>query len=805
MLAEVEIAEEKKTNCFHCGDSCHTEFQADDKNFCCRGCLSVYQILKESGLDEYYSIEHTPGFKQLSHDLKEKYDFLENEEIARQLLDFQEGGLAKVTFHIPAIHCSSCIWLLENLHTISNGIIRSEVNFPKKTVSIAFLKEKLSLRRIVEILATVGYAPEISLEHKNTEQNNRRIDTLTIKIGVAAFCFGNIMLLSFPEYLGLNMGTDEFLKHLFKYLNFVLSLPVVLYAGTEYFKSAWTGLKHGQANIDVPIALGILALFFRSSYEIFIGMGAGYLDSLSGLIFFLLIGKWFQSKTYQHLSFERDYKSYFPLAVRLEQPEGLQTTLIRDLQVGDVIHIRNGEIVPSDAVLLNASAQIDYSFVTGESRKIRKHEGDFLYAGGRNLGQTIRLRVEKEISQGFLTRIWNQSIFQEKHQTSQRLIDQVSKYFTLVVLFLAVLSAAYWGWMGGQDPLMVFTAVLIIACPCALALATPFTYGSVLRVLGRNRFYLKNAEIPEIIQQVNSIVFDKTGTLTNTAKYDIQFKGKDLIKYEWASVKKLVSNSVHPLSRKIFDFLNTCDEPELPVLEYQEVPGKGICGEIGDDKICVGSPEWLKAPKTEEFADYTRVALNINGEHIGFFIFEPVYRTGLSKMLNRLSEKARLFVLSGDNDHDRSRIEDLFPDGTTSFFNQSPEDKLHFIGRIQNEQNRVLMIGDGLNDAGALKQAHVGIAVAEDASNFSPASDAIIEGDSLGSLSVYLEFIHRAKWVVIASFILSFIYNVVGLSFAIGGYLTPIFAAILMPLSSITVVTFATGMVKLLARHFKLS
>jgi Cu+-exporting ATPase len=805
MLAEVQERVDSKTICYHCGDECRDVLIFEDKHFCCNGCQTVYEILQESGLTDYYSIEKTPGLKQLSIELKEKYDFLDNDSIQQTLHDFHSEELARVTLYIPAIHCSSCIWLLENLDTLSGGIIRSEVNFPRKEVSIAYRPSELSFRKLVETLATVGYEPEISLEKTNAKKDSRRISEVSIKIGVAAFCFGNIMLLSFPEYLGLEMETDLRLKNLFKYINFGLALPVVFYSATEYFQSAWNGLKSNQSNIDIPIALGIIALFARSSYEIFFGIGAGYLDSLAGLVFFLLIGKWFQSKTYQHLSFERDYKSYFPLSAKVESEEGLKTVLIKDLCKGDHIQIRNNEIIPTDALLLDEAAEIDYSFVTGESRKIVKNKGEILYAGGRNMGKTMHARVEKQVSQSFLTRIWNSDIFNKQNDQDRTLINKISKHFTLAVLTIAFISSAYWWFVGGSDPMLVLTSVLIVACPCALALATPFTYGNVLRILGRNKFYLKRAGIAEQFLGIKHIVFDKTGTLTDIANYKVTYQGKELLPREWSHIKQLIGNSTHPLSRRITEYLKFVAPSEDTIEAYKEIPGKGISARMGYDQIKIGSSFWICGGETSTKHDASSVSVEINGEQVGLFVLQPAYRNGLGEMVKTLLDHFKLSVLSGDHDYDKNKIRELMPGIDGLFFDQSPEDKMIHIRSLKKHEGAIMMIGDGLNDAGALKQADIGIAVADSASNFTPSCDAIIEGSQLQRLNQFISLILRSRYIVIGAFTLSFLYNVVGLSFAVTGNLTPVFAAILMPISSISVVALTTLAVNMLARSLKLS
>ncbi len=305
----------ESVKCVHCGDDCGKyPVVWEGKNFCCHGCKTVYQMLNQNKLNQYYKMVDTPGVKVEHQDFGNKYAFLDNDEIKEKLLDFSEGEISKVTLYIPSIHCASCIWLLENLQTLDKGVKHSLVNFVKKEVSITFNHQEITLRHLVELLASIHYIPQINLNQLEGKEKPTADRELLIKIGIAGFAFGNIMLLSMPEYLSFGRELDEEYRNFFGWVNIFLSLPVLFYSSNEYLLSAYKNLRHKIINIDLPISLGILALSLQSYYEILSGTGPGYLDSFTGFVFFLLIGKWYQNKTYQSLSFDRDYKSYFPVA-----------------------------------------------------------------------------------------------------------------------------------------------------------------------------------------------------------------------------------------------------------------------------------------------------------------------------------------------------------------------------------------------------------------------------------------------------------------------------------------------------------
>jgi Cu+-exporting ATPase len=410
--------------CYHCGDDCDREHVVfEGKDFCCNGCKTVFEILNQNDLCTYYDLDKNPGISLKSKKFDDKYAFLDNEDIEQLILDFKDTQIAKVTFYIPSIHCSSCIWLLENLYKLTDGVNHSRVNFVKKEFSVDFNPEEISLRSLVELLATLGYEPNISLDDSSKKSEKSVNRSLYLKIGVAGFAFGNIMLLSFPEYFGFE-GLEQNIQRFLSYLNILLSLPVVFYCASDYFKSAYTGLREKFINIDVPISLGIIVLFTRSLYEIISMSGPGYLDSLSGLLFFLLVGKWFQNYTYQGLSFERDYKSYFPLAIFKKEFDTFKSIPVNDVKKGDIVKVRNQEIIPVDSILASDHANIDYSFVTGESNPVSKNKGEYIYAGGRQMGESIELNVAKSVSQSYLTQLWNNEAFTKKKDESFQLPHQ---------------------------------------------------------------------------------------------------------------------------------------------------------------------------------------------------------------------------------------------------------------------------------------------------------------------------------------------------------------------------------------------
>lgn len=774
--------------CFHCGDNCDKNvLNFDDKSFCCNGCKTVYEIFSENDLTCYYDFQSSPG--AIPKDIEGKYDFLSQENIIEKLTEFNDGKTQITTLYIPHIHCSSCIWILENLNKLNKEISSSQVNFGKKTVRIIYNAEKYSLKEVVLLLSSIGYEPYISLE--DFKAGKKYIDrTLIYKLGIAGFAFGNVMFLSFPEYFEVGEYWLEQYKPLFRWLMFFFSVPVVFYAAQDYFISAYKGLRAKLLNIDVPIALGLIALFFRSTVDIVFDLGSGFFDSLTGLVFFLLIGKFFQQKTYSFLSFERDYKSYFPIAIT-KIFKGKETPIqVYDIKKGDRLLIRNEELIPVDGILINGNAQIDYSFVTGESERVSKQSGDKIFAGGKQTSGVIEMEAINSVEQSYLTQLWSNDVFSKnKEDGFTTLTNTVSKNFTIYVLSIAFISTSFWLFFDSTKALNVFTSVLIIACPCALALSAPFTFGNLLRIFGKLKFYVKNASVIEQLATINTIIFDKTGTITSNKKSTATYEGLHLTDTEETLLKNTLRGSNHPLSRSLYNILK--EQNIIALDHFEEHFGKGIEASYNNNNIKIGSASFVGHTQEQSVLN-TSVHLSSNSIYKGKFTFYNSYRKGVSKLFNTLKKRYDLVILSGDNEGELENLKKLLPAKTKLLFNQKPEDKLEYIKYHQSEGAKVLMVGDGLNDAGALAQSNVGIALSENVNVFSPACDAILDATQINILPKFINASKSAITIIKWSFVLSFMYNCIGLYFAVTGQLSPVVAAILMPLSSISVVAFTT-------------
>jgi len=853
MLRFIPVASEEKTlaHCLHCGQECtKPHVRMADKVFCCAGCSEVYQLIQQCELGNYYQMREGNASKAELPSQKE-FEYLRDPEIRRRFIDFENNNHYRVSLHIPNVHCTACVYLLERLQRFLPQILEANVDFLRKEIQLKVAKPGPDLPEIARLLGQIGYPPDWQTKTHSASTAAGKRQQITRKMAVAGFSFGNIMLLSLPEYLSEHGIDEALLSASTQSMSVLLSLPVVLYSASDYFTTAFEALKKRVIKLDIPIALGIAVLFLRSVYEIVSGAGTGYLDSLSALVFFLLLGRLFQEKSFHHLHFDRDQQSFFPLAVLKIESGGEQTAAdygynrvlttdtsqekdgkqavfsadeqrtetevgIHLLKAGDQIRVRHLEVVPADSLLTDSSGLIDYSFVTGESEPVACFKGDVIYAGGRIAGTSLRMEVLKPAADAYLMKLWNQNALENSNfepEAFKGTADKIARYFTPAVIIIALLGFGAWLPYSIETAFQVLSAVLIIACPCALALSAPLSLGHGLRLLARSNFFVRNTSAIDRMARIRCLVFDKTGTLSQQDLGPMSEENIEWSPAQQSMVQSVCRHSTHPLSKMLAKTLPF--NPNHRIQLYDEQEGKGINALVDGHRIQIGRRieahnEDGRAIEQKNARAYSApgnlVWVRIDGKELGYVHFKPIWRSGIEGSLHRLGIDYEIHLLSGDNPRDGERIAAWFPPGSALNFRQSPLEKKHYIGELSRKRaGGVAMIGDGLNDAGALQAADVGIAVSEKSGQFSPACDVILAGDALTRLPDILAFVRSIPSVLYINLAFSVTYNLAGLSFALSGTLTPLLSAIFMPISSLTVLLSSAFLTRHLAHKYHLT
>ncbi|MCC7297044.1 MAG: HAD-IC family P-type ATPase, partial [Bacteroidia bacterium] len=621
--------------------------------------------------------------------------------------------------------------------------------------------------------------------------------SILIKLGVAGFCAGNIMMFSFPQYLGLDVAKDVAFGKMFNALNIVLSLPLIFYCAADYFKAFFQWIKYKTISVKVPLALGIGALWLRSIYEVSTFNGAGYFDSLAGLIFFLIIGTWLQNRAFDAMRFGEKARKFFPLVSRTVVNNKLVPKKVVDLVVGDRVRVVYGEIIPADGILMGSEAIVEYSYATGESAPQFKVAGEVLLGGGKNMGSQFEMEVIRPFDQSRLNEIWNSG--EKEAADGKKIVDfeaVISKYFIFTTVFIALAALGFWWFKDASKAWFAFTAVLMVACPCALALAPPFAYNIVANFYATKGLFLRKPGVAGQMGQISGVVFDKTGTLTLNDKIKAIIP-KEFTEKEIRLLVSLAAQSKHPYSMAISAALEGYEL--LPVEQFQEIPGKGSTGVCGSHLLKLGSMEFVSGNINNALMQNKELWFSIDNRVLIPIAMQDVYRNSLMSTFNQLKNQGKkLTVASGDTWAEGQKMQNAFPGVFDQvFFECKPAEKAKVIEEYQ-KTGHVLMVGDGLNDAGALKTGDVGMVVSENTNNFTPEASAILLQDSFHKLPDFLRIAGKANRVVKETFVVSLTYNAIALALAFTGQMSPLIAAILMPASSVALMLYAWARTKIM-------
>jgi len=771
-----------------------TEDNNPDVYFCCNGCQGVYHLLKDDGLDGFYE---KMGNSKIAPPLQVEGDSssFDMESFKQRYIKTTADGFSSVDLVIEGIHCAACIWLNEKVLANTEGIVDATINFTNNKAKIVWDEETIPLSKVIDTIRSIGYnAYPYDRTAEDIKATKNKKDYF-MRMAIAVFASMNIMMIDVAKYAGFFSGMKDETLHLVHIAEFIFSTPVLFYSGWIFFKGAYYGLKNRIVNMDLLVSAGATLTYIYSLYVLFGGKGHSYFDSVAMIITFVLVGKYLEVIGKKNAVDTMDkIRSQVPHEATIVE-EGIKKIVPLDaIKVGDIIEVKRGEKATVDGMLIGSTATFDESSLSGESLPVEKKEGVTIYSGTINSGNVIRYTATKNYANSTLSNIVN--LLEDALASKPEIEDttnELSKYFSITILFLALATFGAWYWFGGdfEEALIVAISVIVIACPCALALATPIASLIGISWAAEKGLLFKEAKFIETFSKADTVVLDKTGTITE-GKLDVKKVTGEISSEILPILYALSDGSTHPVSLALKKYLEknyeTIERVELSNIE--QVEGRGLKAYYNRRLIAGGNSSLIDELGIDfRFeTDYTVYHFVMNDKVVLSFELDDALKEGVQKLVNYLSNiDVNVIMATGDNEKVAKRVADSI--GLKEYRSElSPIDKANYIKSLKEDGKRVIMVGDGINDALALSYADIAIAMGSGADVALAVSDVVILNNSLKAIEDSFMISRRTFKFIKQNLAISLIYNVITIPIAMAGYVIPLVAALSMSLSSLLVV-----------------
>jgi Cu+-exporting ATPase len=808
-------------------DHCQLEFKksvmiekkinGEDKYFCCNGCAGVYSLLHDKEMESFYDKVGSAKLAPPKEKQLESANF-DSESFMNQYVKKTSDGNYAINLVIENIHCSACVWLNEQILYETDGVIEAKINFSTNRAKIVFDLEIIKLSQIIDIIRSIGYdAKPYEISQKQEKLTKERKDYY-IRMAVAIFGTMNIMWIAIAQYVGYFTGIEQSMKTVLNYAEWILATPVLFFSGWIFFRGAYFGLKNRFVNMDLLVATGAFLTYLYSIYITLFELGEAYFDSVSMIITFILIGKFLELISKKNISESLDLvKKYQPLEVEIrDQKTGeIKKILTENIKIDDILILKAGDRVGVDGEIIQGSGNFDESSLTGEFEPVLKTEKNnfHILSGTLLLEGYVEYRATKTFKNSRISILGE--LLEEALNNKPKietLANRISGVFSSVILILSILTFGAWFFATSSDfntAFIVSVSVIIIACPCALGLATPIATLVGLNIGTRRGILFKEASFLETMSQINVLAIDKTGTLTEGKPKVINFQNFDNLNINL--IKKLVKSSKHPISKSVFEYLNTTktqeSEQQQELINIKTITGKGIKAEIKNTEniIIGGNINFIKEELKTNINNFDDEVLknisnsvfivviknknnSINKHLMAIFELQDTIRPEAKETLNKIKKQnIKIVMLTGDNQKSAEAIAKEL-DISEIHSEMSPEDKAIFVKKIQNNNQKIVMVGDGINDTLALSTADIGIAMGSGTDIALEVSDVVISNESLNTLYESFYISKLTFGLIKQNLKISFVYNALTVPLAMAGYIIPLIAAISMSFSSILVV-----------------
>lgn len=800
-----------KKSCSHCQLSYDENFlfksniNGKDEYFCCKGCEGVFRILSQNDLGVFYDklgnskLAPPKEYQDIAKFTKEAY-------IQKYIKEIDDHT-NEVSLIIEDIHCVACVWLNQKVLLRKDGIISADINYTNNKAKITYNKDKITLSDIIEVIRSIGYNAQLydpqTLENINAKERKNYY----IKMIVGVFCTMNIMWIAIAQYLGYFYGMEQNIKDILNLASFLLATPTLFFSGSIFFKSGYYGLKNKIINMDLLVSIGAFITYIYSIYASISHIGETYFESLTMIITFILIGKFLEIRGRKNAGDTIDKLiAELPTTIKVLENDKYKIITPQEVNINDIIEVAPGEKIIIDGILLSKDAQLDTSMLTGESKLAELKSGDEIISGNINTTNAITYKATKTFDNSVINTII--TILQDsinKKPNIQNKANSISYLFSTFIFLVALCTfIVWWNLDNLQNAIVISVSVIIIACPCALALATPIASIRGISEAFKYKILIKEAKFLEIMAKTNTIIFDKTGTLTYGNPRVIN--EKILKEYDKNILKSFVSKNTHPISKGVATYLSddTTQIKRVDIMDFKIINQKGIIANNNNQTLIGGSKQFLLEQNikiTESNSNTMDFYYAINGELVAIFYLQDTLKESAKEVVEYfIMQDFRVIICSGDK---REVVESIAKELKISefYFEQTPINKSDLLDKLQSNGYKTIMVGDGINDTMAMNKSDIAISMGQGSDIAINYSDIVVLDDDIANIKNAHNLSKQTYKVIKQNITISIIYNILTIPLAALGYIIPLFAALSMSLSSL-IVTLNSAKIKAKNKHY---